>query len=132
MNSSNQLIKKYYKQTKAKIPTSYPNKKDILNQIHSSLIQYEAEHSEFTYDDLIVNFGEPSEFANSFIEFDSPEGIRKKLYNSKKITFIVIGIIIFIIICTIFVLKYIGGYATTQIITIEEEFPSETETTEEP
>ncbi len=128
MNNLHPLIKKYYNQTKNKIPAFYPKKKEILSQIHSSLIQYQDEHSKVTYDDLIKDFGSPSEFADSLIEFDSPDGIRRKLYNTRKISLIVIGVIVLIILCTIFVLKSMGGYITTQIVTIEEESPLETET----
>ena len=135
MNSSNPLIKKYYKQTKAKIPTAYPNRKDILNQIHSSLIQYETEHSEFTYDDLTANFGEPSEFANSFIEFDSPDEIRKKLMDTKKkytLTIVsIIIIIVIILISTIILMINQGERATEILITTEVEYDPETESTEE-
>ena len=91
---SKTLIKKYYNAVKNSIPVSFPNKKNVLKEIEYSLSAYASEHDNFSYDNLIDNFGEPIDYANSLLENTSIDGIRKQLYNSKKITLAIIGIVV--------------------------------------
>ncbi len=113
------IAKKYYKQTRNKIPLFFPNRKNILAEIKSSLSMFCDEHHDFTYNDLVESFGEPLDFANSLIESESADNIRKQLWNSKKISVAIICIIVLILLITVFMIDFIGNRATEMIITTE-------------
>jgi len=118
---SKTLIKKYYNEVKNSIPVSFPNKKNVLKEIEYSLSAYASEHDNFSYDNLIDNFGEPIDYANSLLENTSIDGIRKQLYNSKKITLAIIGIVVLLILSCIFLAWFSSERATQGFETIEEE-----------
>ena len=106
------LLKNYYKKLKAEIPFSYPERKRLLKDMQTSLYVYATEHPSFTDKDLIENFGEPSALADSLIELDSSENIRKQIFSNKKAKLYLAIVIVAIIITAFFVLKICGEFAT--------------------
>lgn len=113
-------IRKYYQKTKHSIPLFFPNRKSILVSLKSSLSHFSNEYNGFTYDDLTENFGNPAEFANSLIENESAENIRKQLFTSKKLVIAIICLVILIIFTAFGVMINMGNYATEILITTEE------------
>lgn len=118
---SKTLIKKYYNAVKNSIPVSFPNKKNVLKEIESSLLIFSNEHDCFTYDDIVESFGSPLDFANSLIESESTENIRKHFYNNKKITLAIVLILVVIITMAFIIMKDNGSRATEALVTFEEE-----------
>ena len=86
-------IKKYIKYVKKIIPFYSKDKKEFLKLLTQKIIEFSNTHPNFTYQNIIDEFGSPNEVAGSYIETLNSDEIIKKL-NKKKIINIFISVII--------------------------------------
>ena len=89
----NKEIKKYIKYVKKIIPFYSKDKKEFLKLLTQKIIEFSNTHPNFTYQNIIDEFGSPNEVAGSYIETLDSDEIIKKL-NKKKIINIFISVII--------------------------------------
>ena len=82
-------------------------------QLSDSLNTYADEHPDFIYDNLIRDFGLPAEYANSIIEYESPEHLKTSMFRRKHLLIIIIIIIVLITFATLTVIKYKSHLATS-------------------
>ena len=80
----NKEIKKYIKYVKKIIPFYSKDKKEFLKLLTQKIIEFSNTHPNFTYQNIIDEFGSPNEVAGSYIETLNSDEIIKKL-NKKKI-----------------------------------------------
>ena len=87
----NKEIKKYIKYVKKIIPFYSKDKKEFLKLLTQKIIEFSNTHPNFTYQNIIDEFGSPNEVAGSYIETLNSDEIIKKL-NKKKIINIFISV----------------------------------------
>lgn len=114
------LTKKYLKEIQKRIPLSYKQKRKLLTPLTNTINEYIEEHPQANYDELIQQFGTPSEIANGIIDV-SAQSISNSTHHQKKL---VIFLTIFIV-CLVLILCYsrflIGELNKTQVVFIREE-----------
>ena len=88
----NKEIKKYIKYVKKIIPFYSKDKKEFLKLLTQKIIEFSNTHPNFTYQNIIDEFGSPNEVAGSYIESLENDDIIKQL-NKKYIfkTLVTIG-----------------------------------------
>ncbi len=104
--SQKKYVKQYLHQLKQSFPFGYPKLNVLIKETHASILSFSAEHPDFTYDDLVNNFGTPPEYADSLISYTDPEVLRKNV-KLKKRTYFIIGGITLVLIIAIFVIAII-------------------------
>ena len=80
----NKEIKKYIKYVKKIIPFYSKDKKEFLKLLTQKIIEFSNTHPNFTYQNIIDEFGSPNEVAGSYIESLENDDIIKQL-NKKYI-----------------------------------------------
>lgn len=128
-------VEHYLKKISKHIPKNYPNKNKLLGIIRQNINEFLSEYPESTMDNIIKEFGTPTELAASFIEEMSESDLAKTLQKKQKIL-VIAGIACFLcIIISIFILKYVYDWYRNDAIIVEEtlyvtdetEFPTEWE-----
>lgn len=90
----NNDTKKYLADIKQLLYAKTPSRKILLKNLAQSIDSYTLEHPHFTYDDLVQNFGTPTDIAESYYESLNSKEIYKKTFSKKAI---VIGISILLL-----------------------------------
>lgn len=62
-----QKLKQYMRELSNLIPKSYPNKTQFLKDIETNILLYFKEHPETEWQDILTEFGSPSEVAGSIL-----------------------------------------------------------------
>lgn len=125
-NVQKKLAKKYLQQVKAKIPYHTKCSKHMLQNLALGIDEYTLENPDFTFEQLIENFGSPEDIASTLLE----NVASKDIIHSIKQTRTLICTIVLLIIVFAFCIRCI---AKTEAVGIEEVIymskPATTETT---
>lgn len=62
-----QNLKQYMKEISSLIPNVYSNKSQFLSDIKHNIVLYVKENPDTTWDDILLEFGSPSEVAGSIL-----------------------------------------------------------------
>jgi hypothetical protein len=113
---NNKIIKKYIRQVQRIYSGKRKNKKHFIQELHDALLCYCEEHPNSSYNDLLSEFGEPSELKNTLL-FRSATELHKRnmvLYWAaiSVITICVLGTLFFTIqyATDIYRFSHDGGY----------------------
>lgn len=112
-------IKDYYLQLKEEVPLFYSQRRALLKQAKYSLKIYAAEHTDITLENLIRDYGKPSELADSLIIYESPKNIRKGLFLNKRARIIILLLCLLLVFTAVAVIKITGEFATQGIVEYE-------------
>lgn len=123
----------YLKEVGKLLPSSGPQRKDYLQRLTISVMDYASEHANCTLEDLERAFGAPDEIANSYLDGTDPKQISAKLSTRKRLWICILSIIATatVILCLFKFIQYkmavdlIEGY-TYEVI---DELPSEVDPT---
>lgn len=91
---NNAPVRRYIREVKKSIPGGGKQKKQILERVRASILEYVAEIPNAGYDDLRTRFGVPEQIAASYLEeLDIPD-LKKQLSVKKRIAFAVVSVVI--------------------------------------
>lgn len=102
-------MKYYYSQIKKEIPLFYPNRKKILIHTKNDLQMYAKEHTDFSYGDLVEDFGAPSVVADNLVSYESPQNIRKGLFLSRQ-AYLFMGVLVLLMILSVITIMKFSGF----------------------
>jgi hypothetical protein len=122
MKTSPAVCKKYLSQVQNAIPDTSASKKEILLQMKYDVKDYVAEHPNYSYDDLVAEFGSPESITDSVLSFQSAQLLRKDLLY-KRITIFLVVLVLVLLTCflTATIIKHqnelpASGYIELEII----------------
>lgn len=119
MKNSNQ-IQKYQNEIKKKIPDEYPGKKEILQAIEHNLYDFLEEHPTASFENILEEFGSPSEIANSFMERLSGKEIHTIFQKRKRQKKVLLSICILFLILFLLLCRYLYYLFDNTAVIIEE------------
>jgi hypothetical protein len=122
MKTSPAVYKKYLSQVQNAIPDTSASKKEILLQMKYDVKDYVAEHPNYSYDDLVAEFGSPESITDSILSFQSAQLLRKDLLHKRIAIFL--AVLVLILLTCFLTSKYIehqntlpaSGYIELKII----------------
>ena len=129
---NNAGVRRFLREIRKNIPGGGKQKKQIVEQVKASILEYVAEMPDATYDDLLARFGTPEQIAASYLEEMDISDIRKQLAIRKKIMLIISLSAICIVLLWIGVVsaawihsyKHINGHIES-VVEVEERIPIE-------
>lgn len=104
-------VKCYCKKVRDLLPCSQKQKKEIMNQIQGNLKDFQSEHPDADFEQIVLRFGSPEMVAAAYVESTGTSEILKALRIRKRIVAIVASVMA--------VALFIWAAAVTIIITQE-------------
>lgn len=94
---NNADVRRFLREIRNSIPCGGKQKKQILERVRASILEYEAEIPNAGYDDLRARFGTPEQIAASYLEELDVPALKKQLSVRKRIIFAVVAVAIVVV-----------------------------------
>lgn len=111
MGSNNPALKRYIRSISNALPCSGKMKRQVVSQIHNSIIDYVQENPDADFAAVQSHFGTPQEIAASYVDNQDTSALLRKMSIKKKVLTIVAGVMAIILLIWIGVVTWGIGEA---------------------
>lgn len=87
-------IRRFLREIRKSIPGGGKQKKQMIERVKASILEYLAEKPDAGYDDLCARFGAPEQIAASYLEELDVSDLKKQLTIREKIVCAVVAVVI--------------------------------------
>ena len=100
MNTANKDLAQYFKNVKKRLNFPLKQKEQLIKGIENDLQEYEAEHPNCTYDEIVERYGKPEALAENCMSEWGPHVIQR-MKKRNRIKMILIGVFIACLLCVL-------------------------------